>query len=114
VKLLGRHVSWLVPMFGLSIVAAVLAYVTGIAGVRLLGAKLSSFVGLTEVLFAVLFAWFLLGQRLEVVQLAGGLLVVAGIALVRLDEVRGEAPAEPLRTGILPMPDSVGVRRGSG
>jgi len=44
---------------------------------------------LTEVLFAVLFAWLLLGQRLEVVQLAGGLLVVAGIALVRLDEVRG-------------------------
>ena len=114
VDLAGRHVSWLVPMLGLSIVAAVLAYVAGIAGVRLLGAKLSSFVGLTEVLFAVLFAWLLLGQRLEVVQLAGGLLVVAGIALVRLDEVRGEAPGEPLRTGILPLVDSVGVGRGSG
>jgi drug/metabolite transporter (DMT)-like permease len=114
VKLLGRHVSWLVPMLGLSIVAAVLAYVTGIAGVRLLGAKVSSFVGLTEVLFAVLFAWLLLGQRLEAVQLVGGLLVVGGIALVRLDEVRGEARAEPLQTGILPMPDAAGVRRGSG
>jgi drug/metabolite transporter (DMT)-like permease len=114
VKLLGRHVSWLVPMLGLSIVAAALAYVSGIAGVRLLGAKLSSFVGLTEVLFAVLFAWLLLGQRLQVVQLAGGLLVVAGIALVRLDEVRGDAPAEPLRTGSLPTPDPAGVGRGSG
>jgi drug/metabolite transporter (DMT)-like permease len=114
VELLGRHVSWLVPMLGLSIVAAVLAYVTGIAGVRLLGAKLSSFVGLTEVLFAVLFAWLLLGQRLAVVQLAGGLLVVAGIALVRLDEVRGDAPAGAQRTGIPPVPDAVGVGRGSG
>jgi drug/metabolite transporter (DMT)-like permease len=102
VKLLDRHVSWLVPVLGLSMVAAVLAYVTGIAGVRLLGAKLASFVGLTEVLFAVVFAWLLLGQRLELVQLAGGVLVVAGIALVRLDEMRGEAPAEPARTRMLP------------
>ena len=91
VELLDRHVSWLVPVLGLSLVAAVLAYVTGIVGVRLLGAKLASFVGLTEVLFAVAFAWLLLGQRLELVQLAGGGLVVAGIALVRLDEMRGQA-----------------------
>jgi hypothetical protein len=42
------------------------------------------------------------------------MLVVGGIALVRLDEVRGEARAEPLQTGILPMPDAAGVRRGSG
>ena len=48
------QVSWLVPVLGLSLVAAVVAYVTGIVGARLLGAKLASFVGLTEVLFAVL------------------------------------------------------------
>ena len=89
VTLLGRQVSWLIPVAGLSLVAAVLSYVTGIAGVRLLGARLASFVGLTEVLFAVLFAWLLLGQRLAVVQILGGVLVVAGIALVRLDELRG-------------------------
>ena len=109
VTLFDRHVSWLVPVLGLSIVAAVLAYVTGIAGVRLLGAKLASFVGLTEVLFAVVFAWLLIGQRLELVQLAGGVLVVAGIALVRLDEMRGAAPAERRRTGLLPRPEAPGV-----
>ena len=97
VQLLGRPVSWLLPMLGLSILAAALAYVTGIAGVRLLGAKLGSFVGLTEVLFAVLFAWLLLGQGLVVVQLAGGVLVVAGIALVRLDEARGQASARDVQ-----------------
>src|SRR5207302_7591410 len=58
-------------------------------------ATLASFVGLTEVLFAVVFAWLLLGQRLELVQLAGGVLVVAGIALVRLDEIRSE-PTQPV------------------
>jgi len=89
VVLLDREVSWLVPVLGLVLVAAVVAYVTGVVGARLLGAKIASFVGLTEVLFAVLFAWLLLGQVLTAWQLAGGVLVVGGIALVQLDEVRG-------------------------
>src|SRR4051812_46631709 len=87
VLLLGTEVSWLVPVLGLSLVAAVVAYVAGIAGARRLGPKVASFVGLTEVLFAVAFAWLLLDQVLTAVQLAGGALVVAGIALVRLDEL---------------------------
>lgn len=94
VLLAHARVSWLLPVLGLSVVAAAIAYATGIAGVRLLGAKLASFVGLTEVLFAVVFAWVLLGQSLTLLQLLGAALVVAGIALVRLDEFRGaEAPA---------------------
>ena len=88
VVLLHHRTSWLVPVLGLSLVAAVVAYVAGIAAARLLGATLSSFVGLTEVLFAVLFAWLLLDQVPAPVQLAGGVLVVAGVGLVRLDEVR--------------------------
>jgi drug/metabolite transporter (DMT)-like permease len=94
VTLLETRVSWLVPVLGLSLVAAVVAYVAGIAGARLLGAKVASFVGLTEVLFAVLFAWLLLGQVLTPVQLVGGVLVVAGIALVRLDELRAPTATE--------------------
>ena len=96
VTLLDSQVSWLVPVLGLSVLAAVVAYVTGILGARLLGAKVASFVGLVEVLFAVLFAWLLLGQLLTAVQLVGGVLVVAGIVLVRLDELRGARRAAPL------------------
>jgi drug/metabolite transporter (DMT)-like permease len=88
VTLAHEHVSWVVPVLGMAIVAAVVAYAAGIAAARLLGAKVASFVGLTEVLFAVAFAWLLLGQRLDVTQGAGALLVIAGIALVRLDELR--------------------------
>jgi drug/metabolite transporter (DMT)-like permease len=84
----GHQVSWIVPIVGLSLVAAAIAYVSGIGAARLLGAKLSSFVGLTEVIFAVLFAWLLLGQLPTAMQLAGGVLIVAGIALVRVDEMR--------------------------
>jgi drug/metabolite transporter (DMT)-like permease len=62
---------------GLVLVAAVLAYVAGIVAARLLGARMASFVGLTEVLFAVAVAWVLLGQSLGPAQLLGGALVVA-------------------------------------
>lgn len=97
VVLAHAHVSWLVPALGLSLIAAALAYVTGIIAAQRLGATVASFVGLCEVLAAIGFAWLLLGQRLGWSQLAGGALVLAGIALVRLDSLRdavtGEAQA---------------------
>ena len=99
VTLLDVEVSWLVPVVGLAVVAAAVAYVTGIHGARLLGAKIASFVGLTEVLFAVVFAWVLLGQALGPQQLVGAALVLAGIALVRLDDLRSAVALEPVLPG---------------
>ena len=80
----GRAVSWLVPVIGLSVVAAVIAYLAGIGAARLLGASLSSFVGLTEVMFAVLFAWLWLGELPSWVQAAGGASIITGIVLVKV------------------------------
>lgn len=97
VSFAGHRMSWLVPIAGLSLIAAVVAYLTGIAGARLLGARLSSFVGLTEVMFAVLIAWLVLNELPTAVQLVGGALIVAGVALVRVDELR--ATPEPERPG---------------
>ncbi len=106
VVLLDTEVSWLVPVLGLAVVAAAIAYVAGIFGARLLGAKVASFVGLTEVLFAVAFAWVLLGQSLGAQQLAGAVLVVAGIALVRVDALRtdGDAPTTPREDVVAAQP----------
>ncbi len=87
----GHRVSWLIPVACLSLVAAVFAYVAGITAARMLGAKLASFVGLTEVVFAVLIAWMMLGELPTAIQLAGGALIVAGIALVRIDEMRPQS-----------------------
>ncbi len=99
----GHRVSWLVPIAGLSLIAAVVAYLAGVAGTRLLGARLSSFVGLTEVMFAVLIAWLVLDELPSLIQLAGGALILGGVALVRADELRGTpsapAPAEPVLAG---------------
>jgi drug/metabolite transporter (DMT)-like permease len=92
VTLAHHAVSWVVPILGLSLIAAAIAYAAGIGAARMLGAKLASFVGLTEVLFAVLFAWLALSQQPTLVQLLGGLGVLAGIALVRADETADALP----------------------
>ena len=80
VQLLGHQVSWIVPVLGLSLLAAVIAYVAG--------AKLVSFVSLSETLFAILFAWLLLGQLPSAIQFLGGAFILAGVVMVRLDELR--------------------------
>ena len=86
VTLLNTQVSWLLPVLGLGVVAAAVAYVTGIGAARLLGAKLGSFVAMAEVLFAAGFAWVLLHQVPTGMQFLGGLLILAGVVAVRLDE----------------------------
>jgi hypothetical protein len=77
-----------VPILVIALVAAAFAYVAGIAAVRMLGAKVASFVALTEVLFAVLFAWLVLAELPTPIQLAGGLLIIGGVVAVRADEPR--------------------------
>jgi len=95
VDLAGIRTSWVVPVIGVSLVAAVVAYVAGIGAARVLGAAVSSFVGLTEVMFAVLFAWIALGELPSVLQAAGGALIVTGIVLVRLDAHRRSRATTP-------------------
>src|SRR4051794_9183373 len=84
-------VAWWLPLIGLGVVTAGLAYCTGIAASRRLGSRLSSFVALLEVVAGVTFAWLLLDQLPALLQLAGGVLIVAGVVIVQL----GERPAAP-------------------
>ena len=102
VVLAGWVTRWWVPLIGLVLLSTVLAYVTGIIAARALGPRVASFISLTEVLFAVLWAWLLLSELPGPVQLAGGALIVTGLVLVRLDrktdlpDASGEAvPALP-------------------
>ncbi len=110
VTFLHYQVSWVLPVTGLALVAAVVPYVAGIGAARRLGAKLASFIGLAEVLFAVLFAWLLLGQLPSPVQFLGGALILAGVTAVRVDELRAVPAAGP---GPGPVPDGPGRREGS-
>lgn len=92
----GFTLPWWQPVLALGLVTAAFAYVTGIAATRRLGSRLASFVALGEVLAAVVFAWLLLGELPRAVQLAGGVLVLAGVVVVKLGEGRAPLMVEPL------------------
>ena len=91
----GEAVVWWLPFVGLGVVTAALAYTTGIAASRRLGARLASFVALLEVVAAVVFAWLLLDQVPGTLQMIGGAIVVAGVVVVKLGEPRARAEAGP-------------------
>ena len=114
-RLPGQFVGFALPWWAivllLGLVTAAFAYVTGIAGARRLGPRLASFVALTEVLAALTFAWLLLGEAPLPIQLAGAVLVLAGVVVVKLGEGGvGAAPsddaesAEAGQEGLVPIP----------
>ena len=88
----GFSVPWWAPVLTLGVVTAGIAYVAGIAAARRLGSRLASFVGLMEVVMTLVFAWLLLAQAPRLIQVAGGVLVLAGVVAVKLGE-RRVAPA---------------------
>jgi drug/metabolite transporter (DMT)-like permease len=87
-------VPWWLPVLALGVVTAALAYGTGIAAARRLGSRLASFVALSEVLVALVAAWLLLGEVPRLIQVAGGVLILAGVVAVKLGEPKG-ASAPP-------------------
>lgn len=93
VSLFGSELPWWSVIAALALFSTALAYSVGIAASRRLGPKLASVVAFSEVGFAVLWAWLLLSELPAAVQLLGGLLLVAGIVLVRLDDMRQERAA---------------------
>lgn len=109
VTMFGASVPWWLPIAVIALVAAALAYSLGIAGITRMGERLSSFVSLSEVLFAVLLAALLLGQVPSPVQIVGGILIVAGVVLVRLaanqPESRSSVATRDLSVTLEPEPD---------
>jgi drug/metabolite transporter (DMT)-like permease len=87
----GADVPPWVPLAGLGVVTAGLAYCAGIAASRRLGSRLASFVALLEVVAGVVFAWLLLDQVPGALQVVGGVLILAGVVVVKLGEPRREA-----------------------
>jgi drug/metabolite transporter (DMT)-like permease len=82
----GAEIAWWIPLALLGLVTAAMAYTLGIAAIRRLGSRVASFVGLTEVLAALGWAWLLLAELPSTVQLLGALLIVVGVVAVKLGE----------------------------
>ena len=79
----GLTMSWVVPVVALAVIPTAIAYTLGIMGIARLRPRFASLVGLSEVMFAVLAAWVLLGEAITTTQAVGGAVVLAGLALAR-------------------------------
>jgi len=87
---------WL-PVAVLVLVSTVIAYLTGIAAITLLGPTIGSLVALTEVLCAVVAAWILVGESVTALHAVGGAAIIAGLVLARLGQsAPKQIPADPM------------------
>lgn len=117
VEFLGGTAPWYVPVLVVGLVSTAFAYAAGITAIRMLGTRLASFLGLSEVIFAAIVAWMVLGEVITPLQMLGGVLILAGIVLVRqerddrsgLDEVPGAEPV-PLPSDATAEPPRDDVR----
>ena len=86
-------VAWII------LLGTVVPYVLVLAGVARLGAARTGVLGMIEPVGAAAAAWVVLGESMTAVQLFGGLVVLAGVALAETARLR---PAE-----VVPAPDAV-------
>ena len=96
----GWTTSWVVPAIALAVVPTAIAYTLGIMGISRLRPRFASLVGLSEVMFAVLAAWALLGEAMSPTQAVGGGVVLAGLALAR----QGDRTEEGARAALPEVP----------
>lgn len=83
----GVQASWILPM-ALIVLFTAGAYITGILGLRYIGATVGSFVNLIEVPFSVIVAWLLLAEMPAPIQLAGGVFILGGVGFIKWGEAR--------------------------
>lgn len=101
----GNHVAgWLVVAL-LVLVSTVIAYVVGGMAVQRLSAPVAAGVSYVEPVAACILAWILLDERLDAVQILGGLVVLLG-AYVAQSAAQPRPAADPLMPVAVQIPRS--------
>lgn len=102
----GVEVPGILPILWVGAVGTTLGYALGVMAVPRVGSRLASFIGLSEVLFALGFAWLLLGETPGPIQFVGGVVLLVGVVLVRQDagdRGRVDAEGEFARAAMIPV-----------
>lgn len=95
VAVLGREVPTWVLVGWVIVLGSVVPWVLVLRGLRGIGAARAGLVGTFEPVVAAAVAWGVLGEALTVVQLLGGVVVIAGIVLAETARAPSGAPAAP-------------------
>ncbi|WP_394551608.1 DMT family transporter [Agromyces sp. MMS24-JH15] len=106
VDFLGGTAPAMVPLLVVGLVSTAFAYVAGIAAIGMLGSRLAAFLGLSEVVFAGVIGWVLLGEALSPLQLLGGAAILGGIVLVRMERRAEPETSVPLEIDLVPAADA--------
>jgi drug/metabolite transporter (DMT)-like permease len=85
-----------VPVVWLVLLGTLTPYALEIASLRHLTPTSTGIVGMSEPVIAAVIAWVWLGESLDVMQLTGAALVLAGVALVQTVGQPGTDPPAPL------------------
>ncbi|WP_336603889.1 EamA family transporter [Agromyces seonyuensis] len=114
VAFLGGAAPWWVPLVVVGALSTAFAYFAGVTAIGLLGTRVAAFLGLSEVVFAAVAGWLLLGEALGALQLLGGALILAGIVCVRLERSRvpeqvDDSPAPAVELGAQPVPITAAI-----
>jgi len=96
VDFFGMRTAWWVPLLTVGVVSTAFAYVAGITSIALLGTRFASFLGLSEVVFAGVIGWIVLGEAFTLVAIIGAALILVGIVFVRLEPEAAVAAPEAL------------------
>jgi drug/metabolite transporter (DMT)-like permease len=75
-------------VLGVGLLGTLLPFALAVGAVRVISAATAGIAATSEPVFAAAFAWLLLGQHLNLAQLAGAALVVAGVVLAQLAAAR--------------------------
>jgi drug/metabolite transporter (DMT)-like permease len=94
-KLSDGHVA--LAVLGVGIVGTLIPFFLAVGAVRVLTPATAGIAATVEPPAAAAFAWIFLGQHLSIVQILGGVLVLAGVALSQ------RAPAISPRTTAVDM-----------
>lgn len=89
---------WLIMLMGI-VFGTVIAFLLVLGSLRRLGAERAGIIGTSEPVWAAILALILLGEMLTVIQVIGGLLVVAGIIVAETSRPTQVTPGESPLTG---------------
>ena len=93
--------AWL-PLLGIGLLATAIAVQAFYAGARRIGAAQASLVSTIEPVYTIVLATLLLGEVLGPIQVVGGILVITGVVIAQMGEVRRDEAGFVSDTGRVP------------